>query len=283
MGVLPAWLVGVLVMLGFGAPITMPLMNASAVVLGVLVSMLAGPSLSRQLHAHAGRLGVVVLLLLILPFAFEPMSGVHRWAIAGPVRLHPSSILAPLALLCLVGLLRDHRAVEAVLLFAAIELVHIGQPDAGQATAIAAGATVAMLRARLPRHHLLLGVAIAVGGALMAWSRPDPLEPVAWVEDMPSRAFELGVVFGIAGVVGLAALPAAALFQLRMRPSPDGADASFVLAAYFAATVMVTFIGHFPTPVLGHGASPIIGAVLGLGLLWGASSRREVASPASDG
>lgn len=113
MGVLPAWLVGVLVMRGFGAPTTMPLMNTAAVVLGMLVLVLAGPSLGRQLHAHAGRLGVVVVLLLALPFAFEPMSGVHRWVTVGPVRLHPSSILAPLALLCLVGLLRDHRVVEA--------------------------------------------------------------------------------------------------------------------------------------------------------------------------
>jgi hypothetical protein len=32
---------------------------------------------------------------------------------------------------------------------------------------------------------------------------------------------------------------------------------------------MMSFIGHFPTPVLGHGASSIIGAILGLGLLLG--------------
>jgi hypothetical protein len=277
-GVLPAWLVGVLVMLRLGAPTTMPVMNAAAVVLGMLVVVLAGPSLGQQLHAHAGRLGVVIVLLLALPFSFEPLSGVHRWITVGPVRLHSSSIVAPLALLCLVGLLRSQRFVAAVLLLASIELVHIGQPDAGQATAISAGAIVAMLRARLPPHRLLLGVAIATGGALMAWSRPDPLEPVALVEDMLWQAFALGLPFGIAGVVGLAALPAAALLQLRTRPSRCWTDASFVLAAYFAATVLVTFIGHFPTPVLGHGASPIIGAILGLALVWGAS--REEVTPA---
>lgn len=283
MGVLPAWLVGVLVMLGFGAPMTMPLMNTVAVVLGMVVLVLAGSSLSRQLHVHAGWLGVALVVLLALPFLFEPMSGVHRWIDVGPVRLHPSSIVAPLALLCLVSLLRSFRFLDAVILLAALELVHIGQPDAGQATALAAGATVAMLRTRMSRQHLLVGVAVAVGGALIAWSRPDPLEPVALVEDMPSRAFELGLVFGIGGALGLVALPAVALLQLRTRPSLYWADAILVLATYFAAAVVVTFIGHFPTPVLGHGASPIIGVILGLGLLCGTSARDEPTSPAFDG
>jgi hypothetical protein len=39
------------------------------------------------------------------------------------------------------------------------------------------------------------------------------------------------------------------------------------LAAYLSANIVVVIFGEFPTPVLGFGASPILGAVLGLGLL----------------
>ena len=44
-----------------------------------------------------------------------------------------------------------------------------------------------------------------------------------------------------------------------------GAAAAF--AVYLLASVLVVAFGEFPMPVLGFGASPVLGAVLGLGLL----------------
>ncbi|MEM6990414.1 MAG: FtsW/RodA/SpoVE family cell cycle protein, partial [Myxococcota bacterium] len=256
-------------------PVTMPAMNTTAIAIGVAVLMIAGPLVARPLRAHGREVGIAVVVLLALTFVSEPTSDVHRWISVGRMRLHPSSMLAPIALLSLRSLLADDRFAEAAIVFVALQVIHIGQPDAGQATAVAAGAIAAMLCTQLPRLHLRTGVGVALGTVLLAWSRPDPLQPVALVEDMPARAFELGIPYGVAAALGLLALPAAALLRRRAQQSSSETVAAVTLAVYFATTIAVTFVGHFPTPVLGFGASPIIGAVVGLGLLHGFGAPRS--------
>jgi len=116
---------------------------------------------------------------------------------------------------------------------------------------------------------------ISVASASAAWLRPDRLQPAAFTETIVSLAGRLrfGVFAQTLAVASLLALPVSALRIARRPPSHRASCASTgagaLLAAYFAATVAVSVggIGTFPTPVLGFGASPILGAILGLGTL----------------
>ena len=44
-----------------------------------------------------------------------------------------------------------------------------------------------------------------------------------------------------------------------------GTRLGVALGVYMSATVLATFVGNFPVPVMGYGISPIIGYLLGLG------------------
>jgi hypothetical protein len=275
-GVLPAWGVGVAAMIGHGVALGMPLVNVAAVLVGMAVLLVMGGWIARVLLEHPGGVGAVVVALLVLPFAFESLEGVHRWVMLGPVRLHVSSMVGPIALLCVARLVGGRRSTEAVLLIAALGAAHIAQPDAGQATALGVGVVVIVVRAEESPLVRGVGSIVAVAGVSAAWLRPDPLEAVAWVEDVLPRVFEHGVVGGVVAVLALAALPGAALLGGRGRPCVFGTTAALAVAAYFVATVGVTLMGCFPMPVLGHGASPIVGAIVGIGVLRGGLAAHDL-------
>lgn len=75
-------------------------------------------------------------------------------------------------------------------------------------------------------------------------------------------AADFGIVWGIAAVASLLLLPAP-FFAVRQG---DDARLALALSVYVAVTILVTALGAFPVPVLGYGASPIIGYFLAVGL-----------------
>lgn len=67
----------------------------------------------------------------------------------------------------------------------ALFAVHALQPDAGQATPIAAAIiAIYALKKKIPGAIRFHGIAIALLVAARAWTSLDPLEPVSQVEDI---------------------------------------------------------------------------------------------------
>jgi len=80
-------------------------------------------------------------------------------------------------------------------------------------------------------------------------------------------------VFAIAwplGCLGVFALAAAALAPMTLGHEATAADTTRAqrgLTVYFAAAAVVTAFGEFPVPLLGFGASSVLGAFVGLATL----------------
>lgn len=264
----PSWLclcvpvlVGVAVMLFGGAPLARWGVHLAAGVLG-----LAAYAALTSVRGRVPGLGVGVAVLAFVAIAstlFSPgIDGVQRWHELGPLRVHPSALLAPLVLVVGAGrVLRQRIAVHASLL--GLQAVHFLQPDAGQATALACGAAAFVLTDGQERHRALL-VLIYVITAAATWVRLDPLPPASFVEDIIVRSFALAPAFGVVALASLLMIVVSPLLTGQTRRSRPAAIA---LSAYLAAAILVVGVGEFPVPLLGFGTSPTLGAFLALAAL----------------
>ena len=208
-----------------------------------------------------------------LTLASPDLQGVHRWLQLGPVRLNAAELLAPALAVAVAaaaqGLWPWIAAGAALALFAA-------QPDASQATALAAAVVVAICLSNMALATKVLGVVATAGAAAVAWTRPDPLAPVPEVEEIFRLA---GAISPAALAVSAAALAVASLSPMIVgRAVPAARPAALALSAYFVVAAIGPLLGAFPTPLVGMGVSPILGAWLGIGLLRAVA--RHAAAPA---
>jgi cell division protein FtsW (lipid II flippase) len=268
LGVLPAFLLGVGIMRAYGAPWSMPLMNLAAVLVGLLGLVFGASGLTRWTSKRPEIIASLLLALGAASLFGADLNGVFRWVRLGPLRLHPMAIITPLLLLTLVWLWEKRETAWTLVLIGMALALFVVQPDAGQATAFAAGVAVLAIRPdkrRLPRFVM---VVLAALGAFLAWRQPDPLAGVEMVEHILGHAFAMQVGLGIVAVLALGMLPGSALIHsVKFSTNSVARTYGFSLMAYFTASILVVMWGEFPMPVLGFGASPILGALVGLGLL----------------
>jgi hypothetical protein len=102
-----------------------------------------------------------------------------------------------------------------------------------------------------------------------AWIRPDPLPPVAYVEGITGLAAGQGVFWAIVALVALLLLPLP-FIQKSLRE--DGRIAP-ALAIYVCGYLVASITDNSPIPLLGYGASPIIGYFFALA--WVIRDRRS--------
>jgi len=257
-------LAGVGIMATQGAAAARWAMQLGALALALVVHLaLRGPRVvvperAVPVLASAGVLLVAATLLA------GGMDGVHRWLRLGPVQLHASALVVP-ALLVFVAR-SDPRPVAWQLGLVALQLAHLAQPDAGQATALLAGViALAIVQRPRPADAAALFALLMITGA--TWLRPDPLAPVAFVEDMVPRAFAAGAAVGALALAALLLLAAAPFVGGRAGEPAGARRASWALGGYLAGTIAVAFAGAFPVPLLGFGASPILGVFVALAAL----------------
>ena len=205
-------------------------------------------------------LSVALVVAVAATLVAPGLEGVHRWLPLGPLRINASAALAPWLLLGLAdgegG--RWRGAAVAVL---GVGAVHLAQPDAAQATALACGAMPPLLgvagrhrRATVAAAGLLV-VLVALAGA--AWSRPDPLPALPHVEQVLVLALRRGPLWAAVAALAVTTLfaPALAAWRGGGRGRLVGAGAALYLAGQLAAT----FVGNYPVAVLGAGAGPVLG------------------------
>ena len=255
---LPAIALGAAVAERLSVPLRVFAPNLLAVLLGAttawVLSRVGAGTRARVIPA----LSVLAFVLLLATLGSPGMDGVHRWLPLGPLRLHASAAFLPWLLGGLVSPSARARMFSLALVLGA-QLVHLAQPDAAQATALAVGLLPLLPRGTLPRRGL--GLALAGLFLLLAaasWTRADPLAPVDYVERVLVLAISSGPLWTLAAGVagGLLFLPL--LLEAR-RSGTAHPEAGLAFALYFATTLGVTFLGHFPVPVMGAGAGPVLG------------------------
>lgn len=250
------------------APARLALQGA-ALLAGAALAL--GLATARPRPRFAMAAGGLALVALAATLPSEGLGGVHRWIALGGFRIQPSPFACPLILAVAAAPASPGRPVLPVwgmIGMAIAQPLHTAQPDAGQATALAAGATALALSRGRP-----VLAALAAATAVPAWLRFDPLEPVPTVEGIVRLAASQGAAIQAVAVLLLVALPLT-FFRPALVEGRRDAHA-IALGAYVAGAVAAPLLGAFPVPVLGFGVSPVLGVALAIGL----AARRTLATP----
>lgn len=240
-----------------GAPASYALINAGA--LGLVALALAIPADRRSallptVVVIAGAASVLATLVLA-----DGPEGVHRWISVGSVRLHAGLIVVPATVAALALLRPAVAAVAACALATAFWL----QPDAASSLALVSGLSASALAVRDWRRWLAAFAALA--GLAAAALRPDPLQPVRFVETALGDAAGESAILAIA--MALALLSAIALAPHLVVDQPHKRAAAWGAVGAFGGYAVISLALPFPQPLIGYGASPIVGMALALAVL----------------
>ncbi|WP_339933397.1 hypothetical protein [uncultured Brevundimonas sp.] len=221
-----------------------------------------------------GRIGTPAILALSLIALLATLNGsaggeVSRWLVLGPVMIQPASILLPLVVWMMAERTADWMAGG---LTAALALMLAVQPDAASATGLLlalVGIVVARRRLSSPEGAAIL---CAFGACVWAWTRVDLLPAVPTVERIVVTALvaqpAVGVLAGL--LLVLLPLPFAVRAFAGVHPKSVTAIALFGL---WIGLVGANFVGNYPAPVIGYGASLVLGWLMSLGIV----ARRQLA------
>lgn len=258
-------LIGAHVARANGAVIAAFAPNVVATLLGAVVAVLALRASESAWRRAEWVLPLMSLGLLVGTLAAEGFLGVHRWLPLGPLRLNVSTALAPCFFISLSSDAPRTRALGLLSTFAA-QGVHLAQPDAAQASALAIGA-VPLLVVRFTRPVAAASVVLLVVGAAFAWTRFDPLPPVDHVERILWLVASSGAIWVVLASLATAVTFGPSLVAWREHQR----DRALMFLSYLVAALGATFVGSFPVALFGAGAGPILGWYL----LFVASVRRS--------
>lgn len=228
---------------------------------GVLAMALFLPPVRRLLPRLSTALLLVTLLAMFAALLLDQgTDGVHRWLSVGPMRLHIGLLLIP-AVLTIHA--RGDSGITAGLALMACAQLMARQPDLGTALAM----TIALLPTALIRRDRLDWVPLAMAAVTSAFffDSPDRLQPVAMVEHVLTDAWQWTAWTGPLALIGALLLPASLLWQARI----DAARRlpALALTGLWFGLLLASLIGHYPVPLLGYGASAVIGWGLALALM----------------
>lgn len=215
-----------------------------------------------------GRIGTPAILALSLLALLATLNGgaggeVSRWIALGPVMIQPASILLPLVVWMMAGRTADWMAGG---LTAALALILAVQPDAASATGLLlalAGIVVARRRLSAPEAAAIL---CALGACVWAWTRVDVLPAVPTVERVVNTAFVAQPAVGVLAGLLLVLLPAPFAVRAFTGFQPRSVTA-IALLGLWVGLVGASFVGNYPAPVIGYGASLVLGWLISLGIV----------------
>jgi cell division protein FtsW (lipid II flippase) len=246
---------GLYYLFAFDAPARLIAVNAGALVLALAWLILGRLPTDRKI-----RLGIAAAaaLALFLPLVIGPdVGGVRRWLQAGPVSLHSGALLPPLITVLAA---REERLGPAIMALAGAALAL--QPDAAALSALAAASAVL---AWLHRSAAFAAVAAAGAALAVVTFGAGTLEPQLFTENVLPHVAERSWFKAVCLAILLFVVP---LWHLVIDPQMLRSE-GYTLAALLTAFGVMAMLAPFPYPLIGYGASPI----LGFGLALGAVSR----------
>jgi cell division protein FtsW (lipid II flippase) len=200
-----------------------------------------------------------VLLITLLGLAaplLTSISGPQRWILLGPLNLYVAPVLLPSFLIACAVLIAQ-RGVSAQLACAAMigasVLLSI-QPDASQVLALLAALVIVFWQCKIRSKAFVATLILVLLNCIWAFTRPDPLQPIAYVEGVFELAFDHSLLAGIM----VAACASAFLIGLN-RCASEGQYWLSAVAAYYAVLFGCSLIGLTPAPLIGYGAGPWLG------------------------
>ena len=249
-----AGLVGLTYLLVSGAPPSMVIVNGSAIIIGILLASfikLAARVTDRVVAAIA-LIGAFILLgTAISGYAIEDA---RRWLLIGPFFIQTSLILLPLIAICFARVQNVPTTVAVIV--AAFAMA--AQPDRAMAGMLfVAVAIVGMMRPNWLSASAALFCAMMFATTLLL---PDRLPAVPFVDHILWSAFDIGLWVGLALWAGCMLLVCPILFT----PKAERSILHYVFASCWATLIAAAAMGAYPTPIIGYGASPIIGYFLSL-------------------
>ncbi len=253
---LPATIIGCIAMKLHGLSTVTAFQNVAVLLVGGLVSCLY-LKLGKPLKNVARYVVLAVsLCLLAAVFLFPGVEGIHRWVYVGPFALHMALIVLPIVLIGLYAWMEQDRCYEALVLCAIVSLLLFFQKDASMLTAFALAVSPLMYKSRTAKP-VCWGVTFGLFVlAAISWVKHPLLAPEAHVEGIVGLAMQLSPVLGILGLAAIVLLfvPfAAGLKSSVHRPFFMGC------VLFYAGWLLSCAIGAFPIPVMGYGASAVIG------------------------
>ena len=249
---------GIVYMTAAGAPTINLAVNAIALMVGLAIFAFvpAVPEAPRRTGVVIVALGASILVTALAGVAVE---GASRWIRIGGLAVQPSLILVPVILL---GFARrqDLPSAAGVILTALALAI---QPDRAMAGVLAAGLAVLVVRRRSRWVAVSLGVAVAAFTVTML--RPDTLPAVPYVDQVFYTAFDVHVAVGLSVVGGALLLIVPAIAGHRTDPEHRHVYSVFGMTWFGIAAAAA--IGNYPTPLVGYGASAVLGYMLSLSTL----------------
>lgn len=267
---------GITLMMVEGAPRSYIIVNA----LTGLAAILAFPFLAKGAAAVARHAAVAAALLGAIILATSlfgaAADGIARWVRLGPVTLQVSFLVLP-PLVVLAARLRAAQAAPPILLAAAGLAL---QPDRAMAAALLAAVAVLAVKDSGRGWLALLGLCAAA--LVAAFIQPDPMPALPFMDQIIPAAFAAHPALGILIAIGMIMPLLPFAFSLR-RSAGDRPDAA-VLGALWLMAVIAAILGNFPSPLVGYGASPILGYAISFAFLTGlrlsaATDEEQDASP----
>lgn len=244
---------------------------------GAVVLALTGrrPRRSMTRKSHA-RLVFALVASLVVPL-IDAGPGPHRWLSLGGSHIYVAPLVLPLLVWLLghslTGPTRLDPGLALATLMAGLSLAI--QPDAAQSVALTCAAGVLMWRWRVSVVSTSATFLVLIGCALAALLQGDSLQPVAHVEGVFRLAARAGSL-ALAVAVCAAVLPAGLLLRHWWRVRDPG---HLAVATYYAALVAQAPAEVTPVPLLGFGASAIMGYFFVAVAMTADDGRPETAAP----
>ncbi len=251
-----AVLLGLVYMGIAGAPMRYLGINASALILGLVILAV----ISRVDPDSLRWPGMITLVLAILLLATAllglQVQGASRWFKLGALSVQPSLIVLPVMTICFAKYRNMLSMIGMIIAAIAMAL----QPDRAMAGMLAAGLTLLAI-ARTDRYSVtaLVSSVAAFGVTLM---RADTLPAVPNVDQILFSAFDVHLFAGLAVLIGAVLLVAPAV--LGCLYDKDNWRAYTVFGAIWLALILAAAIGNYPTPVVGYSGGAVLGYVLSL-------------------
>lgn len=258
----PAIIIGTISMISYGVTSNIWIQNILIWLLGTVFGFIYLVR-NKNKKLNKGNLlpNIVIIALLVFPLLFNGLDGVHRWLTFGTINIYIASIILPLLIIHLWKLAFNNRERYAIGLLFITLFILLLHPDAGQLSAFECATAIILWKTISKWMIKFLSFTLTAFFVILSWVFLDDLAPVPYVEDIIFLVGELGTVWFVLGILSLILLLSPFFFYGRKN------IISLSLGVYFLMTMIVTFFGNFPLPIMGYGISPMIGYFIAISWL----------------